>query len=92
VITGIALHGPGVAASDAVVTDVTFRDLTPREIDAYVATGEPMDKAGAYALQGHAALFTTGICGDYANVVGLPLCRLTALLRAHGIPVLGEPA
>jgi septum formation protein len=92
VITGIALRGPGVAVSDAVSTDVTFRSLTPREIAAYVATGEPMDKAGAYALQGHAALFTPEIRGDYANVIGLPLCRLTDLLRAHGIPVLDEPA
>jgi septum formation protein len=91
VITGIALRGAG-AVSDAVSTDVTFRPLTAREIAAYVATGEPMDKAGAYALQGHAALFTPEIRGDYANVVGLPLCRLTDLLRAHGIPVLDEPA
>jgi len=92
VITGIALRGPGLALSDAVSTDVTFRPLSPREIAAYVATEEPMDKAGAYALQGHAALFTPEIRGDYANVVGLPLCRLTDLLRACGYPVLDEPA
>lgn len=90
VITGVALRGLATA-SDAVSTDVTFRPLTAREVDAYIATGEPMDKAGAYALQGHAALFITGIHGDYANVVGLPLCRLAALLRAHGIPIFGEP-
>jgi septum formation protein len=91
VITGIALRGAGLAASDAVSTDVTFRELTPREIDAYVATGEPMDKAGAYALQGRAAVLIEGIRGDYTNVVGLPLPRLAALLRRQGIPILGEP-
>jgi septum formation protein len=90
VITGIALRGPGVSVSDAVSTDVTFRALSAAEIAAYVATGEPMDKAGAYALQGYAALFTPKIHGDYANVVGLPLCRLTALLRALGLSVLGD--
>jgi septum formation protein len=90
VITGIALRGPGVAASDAVSTDVTFREITPREIEAYVATGEPMDKAGAYALQGRAAVLIEGIRGDYTNVVGLPIPRLATLLRRQGIPVLGE--
>jgi septum formation protein len=90
VITGIALAGAVPTVSEAESTDVTFRDLTPREIDAYLATGEPMDKAGAYALQGHAAAFITGIRGDYANVVGLPLCRLALLLRRHGTSVLGE--
>jgi septum formation protein len=90
VITGVALRGPGVGATDAVSTDVTFRELTPREIDAYVATGEPMDKAGAYALQGRAAVLIEGIRGDYTNVVGLPIPRLAILLRRHGIPILGE--
>lgn len=92
VITGIALRGPGVSVSDAVSTDVTFRELTSREIDAYVATGEPMDKAGAYALQGRAAVLIEGIHGDYTNVVGLPIPRLAILLRRHGIPILGELA
>jgi septum formation protein len=89
VITGIALRG-GVSVSDAVSTGVTFRELTSREIDAYVATGEPMDKAGAYALQGRAAVLIEGIHGDYTNVVGLPVPRLAILLRRYGIPILGE--
>jgi len=89
VITGIALRG-GVSVSDAVSTDVTFRELTSREIDAYVATGEPMYKAGAYALQGRAAVLIEGIHGDYTNVVGLPVPRLAILLRRYGIPILGE--
>jgi septum formation protein len=91
VITGVALRGARMAVSDAVSTDVTFRELTPHEIDAYVATGEPMDKAGAYALQGRAAVLIGGIRGDYTNVVGLPIPRLAALLRHQGIPILGEP-
>jgi septum formation protein len=91
VITGIALRG-ALSFSDAVSTDVTFRELTSREIDAYVATGEPMDKAGAYALQGRAAVLIEGIHGDYTNVVGLPVPRLAILLRRHGIPILGELA
>jgi septum formation protein len=91
VITGIALRG-ALSVSDAVSTDVTFRELTSREIDAYVATGEPMDKAGAYALQGRATVLIEGIHGDYTNVVGLPVPRLAILLRRHGIPILGELA
>ena len=63
------------------VTDVHFRELSDREIRRYIATGEPMDKAGAYGIQGGAALFVTHICGDYFNVVGLPVCRLSQMLR-----------
>lgn len=57
-------------------TSVSFFPLTDAEIDAYVATGEPMDKAGAYGIQGAARLFVSGIDGDWANVVGLPVARL----------------
>ena len=63
------------------VTDIHFRELSEKEILAYVATGEPMDKAGAYGIQGGAALFCQRIEGDYYNVVGLPVCRLTQILR-----------
>ena len=63
------------------VTDVYFRPLTDDEIDAYVATGEPMDKAGAYGIQGGAAVFCTHLVGDYYNVMGLPVCRLALILR-----------
>ena len=62
--------------SEAVVTRVTFRALTDEEIRAYIATGEPMDKAGAYGIQGGAALFCEKLEGDYYNVMGLPVCRL----------------
>ena len=62
------------------VTDIHFRDLSEGEIQSYVATGEPMDKAGSYGIQGGAALFAEKLVGDYDNVVGLPVCRLRQLL------------
>ena len=62
------------------VTDLHFRELSDKEIRAYVATGEPMDKAGAYGIQGGAALFCTHMVGDYYNVMGLPVCRLGLML------------
>ena len=62
-------------------TAVTFRELTEREIAAYVASGEPLDKAGAYAIQGGAAAFVTHIYGDFTNVVGLPLSTVEEMFR-----------
>ena len=62
------------------VTDLTFRPLSEAEIQRYVDSGEPMDKAGAYGIQGGAALFCPGIRGDYYNVMGLPVCRLGTVL------------
>ena len=67
------------------MTRVFFRELTDAEIDAYVATGEPMDKAGAYGYQGRAGLFVERIEGDYYNVVGLPLCLLGTMLSRAGV-------
>ena len=66
------------------VTDLHFRDLSEKEIEDYVATGEPMDKAGAYGIQGGAALFCERMVGDYYNVMGLPVCRLGKVLMAMG--------
>ena len=63
------------------VTDIHFRDLSENEIARYVASGEPMDKAGSYGIQGGAALFCTHMVGDYYNVMGLPVCRLGMVLR-----------
>ena len=63
------------------VTDIHFRELSAEEILAYVKTGEPMDKAGAYGIQGGAALFAEKMSGDYYNVMGLPVCRLWQLLK-----------
>lgn len=63
------------------VTDLHFRSLSKKEIEKYVATGESMDKAGAYGIQGGAALFCERMVGDYYNVMGLPVCRLAQTLR-----------
>ena len=64
------------------ITDLHFRPLSAGEIRRYVASGEPMDKAGAYGIQGGAALFCQRLSGDYYNVMGLPVCRLGEVLRA----------
>ncbi len=69
-------------------TLVRFRPLTREEILAYVASGEPMDKAGAYGIQGLGAMLVESICGDYFTVMGLPLCRVAQRLRDYGIDLL----
>lgn len=82
VLTGVALIRNGMAAQvDHQTTRVRFADLSAEEIDWYVATGEPKGKAGAYGIQGKAALFITGIEGDYFNVVGLPVRLVFELTR-----------
>ncbi len=90
VMTGLTLVRGDRVETAVEITDLHFRELSPGEIDAYIATGEPMDKAGSYGIQGLAGIFVTGIRGDYYNVVGLPICRLTRMLRSFGCPVLGE--
>ena len=87
VVTGVALvdAATGRAEADAAVTDVTFRELTDAEIAAYVESGEPFGKAGAYAVQGLAALFVEGIQGSPSNVIGLPLTLVQDLLRRFGL-------
>lgn len=72
------------------ITDIHFRPLTDREIDAYIRTGEPMDKAGSYGIQGGAALFAERLVGDYYNVMGLPVCRLGQLLREIAPEIMEE--
>lgn len=83
VLTGIAVLDTrsGDCAEDYAETKVRFRQLTKTDIDRYIASKEPMDKAGAYGIQELGALFVEGIDGDYFNVVGLPLCRLDKLLK-----------
>lgn len=80
VITGVALVREDYCEALAEVTNVCFRDLSDEEITAYVATGEPLDKAGAYGIQGAAGAFVDHIEGDYDNVVGLPVARLERAL------------
>jgi len=85
VITGVALVAANAVDVAAEVTAVRFLTLSDEEIDAYIATGEPMDKAGAYAIQGRAARWIPRIEGDYFNVVGLPLALVSTLLESHRI-------
>ena len=86
VVTGVAIVAKdGTCYTDATETKVFFNDLTDDEIAAYIATGEPMDKAGAYAVQGRAAAFIPRIEGSFSNVVGLPLAEVSALLKEAGV-------
>jgi septum formation protein len=82
VITGVAVVTAQHTEVAAEVTGVRFLTLSEEEIAAYIATGEPMDKAGAYAIQGHAARWIPRITGDYFNVVGLPLALVSTMLQA----------
>jgi len=83
VVTGVCICSPRGLDAFHEDTKVVFRTLTAEEIDAYVATGEPMDKAGAYAIQGGAARFVQKIHGSLTNVIGLPVERVIDLLHTH---------
>jgi septum formation protein len=85
VMTAIAARWQGRLVSGVEEVDVEFRDLSLDEIRAYVATGEPMDKAGAYGIQGYGATIVDRVEGDYFAVMGLPLNRLTRLLESLGV-------
>jgi septum formation protein len=80
----LAVAGGGPAASHVEVSKVTFRTLSAAEIRTYVESGEPMDKAGAYAIQGEASVFVSRLEGSWSNVVGLPLEALESLLKRNG--------
>ena len=84
VVTAIACALDGRSASAVETVQVTFRDLTPEEIDAYVETREPMDKAGSYGIQGYGATIVRRIDGDYFAVMGLSLVRLVELMKEVG--------
>ncbi len=88
VYTGVAVRQGDRVLCGAERTRVFFRAMTDREIRAYIASGEPMDKAGAYGYQGLAGVFVERIEGDYFNVVGLPLCRLGRMLEDMGVTLL----
>lgn len=81
VMTGLTVVRGNQAITHTEITDVQFRPLSEEEILRYVQTGEPLDKAGSYGIQGFAAPFVEGIRGDYYNVMGLPVCRLQQMLR-----------
>jgi septum formation protein len=86
VITGFSVFDKvsGIHLSRCVRTEVTFKELSEREIRAYIASGCPMDKAGAYAIQGGAVHFIRSICGSYTNVIGLPMTELYETLSQLG--------
>ena len=85
VMTGIAVSYAGEMLAEVCETEVVFRKLTDEEIKKYVATGEPLDKAGAYGIQGMGAVLVEKINGCYNNVVGLPLTRLQLILAKLGV-------
>ena len=88
VYTGVSVIHEGRELLEYEMSRVSFRPLSEEEIQRYVDTGEPMDKAGAYGAQGKAALFVRGIEGDFFNVMGLPLCRLGEMLKEQGVGLL----
>lgn len=85
VYTGFTVRQGERAITRSECTEVVFRPLTEEEIVAYVATGEPADKAGAYGIQGTGSLLVEGIRGDYFNVMGLPVCHLGQVLKEFGV-------
>jgi septum formation protein len=89
VITGFTIIDAEInrQISKSVETKVYFKNLSEKEIDAYIATGEPLDKGGGYAIQGLAALFVEKIEGDYFNIVGLPILALTIELKNFGVNI-----
>jgi len=88
VLTAVALASTSGTKVLLSTSDVTFRSLTSAEIDAYWRTGEPADKAGAYGVQGLAAMFVTHISGSYSGIMGLPVAETIALLNGAGITTL----
>ena len=88
VYTGVTVRQGDEFQSIHEISSVRFRSLTEEEIRCYIATGEPMDKAGAYGIQGYGALLVSGLQGDYFNVMGLPVCRLGQILSSFGIDAL----
>ena len=92
VCTGVTMFRGDRLETRPETTAVRFASLSEEDIRRYIATGEPMDKAGAYGIQGLAALFVTGIAGDYFNVMGLPLHLVGEMLRSFGVELLSGRA
>ena len=86
--SGVCIREGEKVLAESECTSVHFRALTDAEIHAYIATGEPLDKAGAYGYQGIASLFVERIEGDFFNVMGLPVCRMGQMLREFDISLL----
>ena len=92
VYTGVTVSLEGKTITAHEMTSVRFRTLTQADIIRYIATGEPMDKAGAYGIQGYGSVLVEGISGDYYNVMGLPVCRLARMLVRFGVDPLALAA
>lgn len=92
VYSGLTVWYQGRSITQHEATEVRFRTLTVQDITHYVATGEPMDKAGAYGIQGYGCTLVEGISGDYYNVMGLPVCRLAQILTGFGVDPLALAA
>lgn len=92
VYTGVTVLYNGTEETGSERTSVRFRPLTDGDITRYIATGEPMDKAGAYGIQGYGSVLVEGISGDYYNVMGLPVCRLGRMLLRFGVDPLALAA
>ena len=92
VYSGLTVCWQGRSVTQHEATAVRFRPLTLDDIHHYVSTGEPMDKAGSYGIQGYGCTLVEGISGDYYNVVGLPLCRLSQILSGFGVDPLAMAA
>lgn len=89
VCTGVTVRQGGRSLTESESTEVVFRPATEAELRSYIRTGEPMDKAGAYGVQGKGALLVEGIRGDFYNVMGLPILRLSRMLENFGVKLLG---
>ncbi|MGL5632833.1 MAG: Maf family protein [Azovibrio sp.] len=87
VLTAIAMDFEGHMETALSISEVRFRELDPAEIRRYVVSGEPMDKAGAYGIQGRGGLFVEHMAGSYSGIMGLPLCETGKLLRLAGYPI-----
>ncbi len=92
VYTGVTIFLEGEFLTEHETTDVYFRNLSTAELEHYVKTGEPMDKAGGYGIQGYGSLLVERISGDYYNVMGLPVCRLGRMLERFGVDCLKNAA
>ena len=92
VYTGVTVSLDEKTLTQHEMTSVRFRTLTQADIIRYIATGEPMDKAGAYGIQGYGSVLVEGISGDYYNVMGLPVCRLARMLARFGVDSLALAA
>ncbi len=90
VLTGVALDYAGVVRTTTSLTEVRFREISPDEAQSYWQSGEPLDKAGAYAVQGIAGIFVEELSGSYSGVVGLPVFETAALLADAGLEVLSR--